>query len=106
MVKNLPANARNAGSISESGRSPGKGNGNSNILAWKIPWTEEPDGLQSMGSQRVGHDSATEHNSTGHGYHTKTFGAVEGISTLQLPSEIDLTILSKTRSRCCPLQTP
>jgi len=26
------------------------------ILAWKIPWTEEPDGLQSMGSQRVGND--------------------------------------------------
>ena len=25
----------------------------SSILAWKIPWTEEPDGLQSMGSQRV-----------------------------------------------------
>ena len=29
---------------------------NSSILAWKIPWTEEPGGLQSMGSQRVGHD--------------------------------------------------
>ena len=28
----------------------------SSILAWKIPWTEEPAGLQSMGSQRVGHD--------------------------------------------------
>ena len=28
----------------------------SGILAWKIPWTGEPDGLQSMGSQRVGHD--------------------------------------------------
>ena len=28
----------------------------SSILAWKIPWIEEPDGLQSMGSQRVGHD--------------------------------------------------
>ena len=28
----------------------------SSILAWRIPWTEEPDGLQSMGSQRVGHD--------------------------------------------------
>ena len=28
----------------------------SNILAWRIPWTEEPDGLWSMGSQRVGHD--------------------------------------------------
>ena len=31
----------------------------SSILAWKFPWTEEPDGLQSMGSQRVGHDWAT-----------------------------------------------
>ena len=28
----------------------------SSILAWKIPWTEEPDRLQSMGSQRVRHD--------------------------------------------------
>ena len=28
----------------------------SSILAWKIPWTEEPGGLQSKGSQRVGHD--------------------------------------------------
>ena len=29
---------------------------NSSILAWRIPWTEEPGGLQSTGSQRVGHD--------------------------------------------------
>ena len=28
----------------------------SSTLAWKIPWTKEPGGLQSMGSQRVGHD--------------------------------------------------
>ena len=28
----------------------------SSIFAWRIPWTEEPGGLQSMGSQRVGHD--------------------------------------------------
>ena len=28
----------------------------SHILAWRIPWTEEPGGLQSMGSQRVGHN--------------------------------------------------
>ena len=28
----------------------------SSILAWRLPWTEEPGGLQSMGSQRVGHD--------------------------------------------------
>ena len=30
----------------------------SSVLAWEIPWTEEPDGLQSMGSQRVGWDLA------------------------------------------------
>ena len=28
----------------------------SSIFAWRIPWTGEPDGLQSIGSQRVGHD--------------------------------------------------
>ena len=33
----------------------------SRILAWRIPWTEEPGGLQSMGSQRAGHAVATEH---------------------------------------------
>ena len=43
------------------GRAPGEGNGNhSSILAWKIPWTEESGGLQSMGSQRVGPDLATK----------------------------------------------
>ena len=31
----------------------------SSILTWRIPWSEEPGGLQSMGSQRVGHDRAT-----------------------------------------------
>ena len=33
----------------------------SSILAWRIPWTEEPGELPSMGSQRVGHDWVTEH---------------------------------------------
>ena len=60
VVKNLPANAgdiRNAGLISGLGRSPGEGNGNLlSILAWRIPWTEEPGGLQSIGLQRVRHD--------------------------------------------------
>ena len=32
----------------------------SNILAWEIPWTEEPGGLQSIESQRVGHNLATK----------------------------------------------
>ena len=38
----------------------------SSIFAWRILWTEEPDGLQSMGSQRVGRDLATkqQHDST------------------------------------------
>ena len=31
----------------------------SSILAWRIPWTEVPDGLQSIGSQRVGHNRST-----------------------------------------------
>ena len=50
-------NAGDPGSIPGSGRSPGEGNGNPfQYSARKIPWTEEPDRLQSMGSQRVGHD--------------------------------------------------
>ena len=105
-MKNFPGGSDNKasaysvgdpGSIPESGRSPGEGNGNplqyswtslvaqmvkrlpimwetqvrslgqedlleeeiaihSSTLAWKIPWMEEPSRLQSMGSQRVGHD--------------------------------------------------
>ena len=50
-------NAGDLGSIPGSGRSPGEGNGNPfQYSARKIPWTEEPDRLQSMGSQRVRHD--------------------------------------------------
>ena len=101
MVKNPSANTGDAGSIPESGRSPGEGNGNplqyswaslvaqlvknlpamqktwvqslswedplekematySSILAWEIPWTEEPGGLQSMGLQIVRHDLLTK----------------------------------------------
>ena len=54
-------NVGHPGSIPGSGRSPGEGNGNplQYFLAWKIPWTEEPGRLQSMGSQRVGHNWAT-----------------------------------------------
>ena len=36
----------------------------SNILTWRIPWTEEPGGPQSMGSQSVGHNRVTEHTHT------------------------------------------
>ena len=40
----------------------------SSIRAWKIPWTQ-PGGLQSMGSQRVGHNQATEHTQSSHNFH-------------------------------------
>ena len=60
VVKNLPANAgdaRDMGLIPGWGRSSGAGMATHfSILAWKIPWTEEPSRLQSMGSQRVSYD--------------------------------------------------
>ena len=60
VVKNLPASVgdiRDIGSIPvslEEGMVS-----HSSVLAWRTPWTEEPGGLQSLGSQRVGQDSAT-----------------------------------------------
>ena len=51
-VKNLPAMQETW--VQPLGNSPGEGNGIP-ILAWKIPWTEEPRGLQAMGSRRVGY---------------------------------------------------
>ena len=57
VVKNLPANAGDVGLIPRLGRSPGEGNGYSlQYSCLGNPWTEEPGGLQSMGSQRAGHD--------------------------------------------------
>ena len=47
---------RDVDSIPGSGRSPGEEHGNP--LEWEIPWTEEPGGLQSIGSQRVRHDGS------------------------------------------------
>ena len=40
----------------------------SSILAWKIPWTEKPGRLQSMGSQRIRHSGVTEHTGTHIGF--------------------------------------
>ena len=59
VLKNLPANAGGSvlgdvGWIPGLGRSPGGGMAtHSSVLAWRVPWTEEPGGLQSTGSQRV-----------------------------------------------------
>ena len=40
----------------------------SSVPEWEIPWTEEPGGLQSMGSPRVGHDSATKQQELDRGH--------------------------------------
>ena len=67
VVRNLPANVGDTGDLGlilRLGRSPRGGNGNhcmashSRTLAWKLPWTEEPGRLQSMGSRRVGHNES------------------------------------------------
>ena len=64
MVKNLPTNAGDSGdvgSIPASGRSPGVGNGKPlSILAWKIPWTVVPGGLQPTGSHLMLHGEVGE----------------------------------------------
>ena len=59
-LQRMSAKAGDAGLIPGSGRSPrgGKGDPLSSIFIWEIPWTEEPDGLQSMGLQGVRHDQA------------------------------------------------
>ena len=59
VVNNPPdiaGHIRDVGSIPRSRRFPGEGHGNSSIVAWRILWTEEPSLLQSIESQRVGHD--------------------------------------------------
>ena len=56
-IKNLPARqekwVQSLGEADTLGKAMAT---HSSILAWRIPWTGEPGGLQSMGSQRVGHD--------------------------------------------------
>ena len=63
VVKNPPPDAGNwAQSLDQEGPLEDEDMAaHSSILAWRIPWTKEPGGLQSMGLQRVGHSWATEH---------------------------------------------
>ena len=66
MVKNSPANEGDAGSLAglrrcleeenEKKKKKKKMTTHSSVLAWRIPWTEEPGGLQSIESQRLGHN--------------------------------------------------
>ena len=61
MINNLPANAGDMGQKDSLEKEMAT---HSSILAWEIPWKEEPGRLQSMGSSRVGHNSATEQQQT------------------------------------------
>ena len=59
LVKNLPIQETEEMQVPSLGQEDPLEEGmatNSSILAWRIPWTEEPGELQSMGLQRVGHD--------------------------------------------------
>ena len=59
MVKNLPANVGDAGdlvrSLDQEDSLEDEMATHSSLLAWRIPWTGEPGGLQFIGSQNVGH---------------------------------------------------
>ena len=58
----------------------------SSILVWRIPWTEGPGELQSMGSQRVRHDQVTNNllSTQGHGFPTVRDAALERVSTVRV----------------------
>ena len=60
MAKNMPANSQGirdvVQSLGQEDPLEKEMATHSSTLAWRIPWTEEPGGLQSMGLQRVGHD--------------------------------------------------
>ena len=59
MIKDLPANAGGVGSIlGQDDPLEEEMATHSSILAWRIPWAGEPGRLQSMGSQRIGHNLA------------------------------------------------
>ena len=84
VVKSPPANAGDAGDwalIPGSGRSPGGGHSNPlQFLAWRIPWTEEPTGLESMGFAKSwtrlsarAHTHTHTHTQTMLSYNSKLF---------------------------------
>ena len=84
MVKYPPAKAQEMGARSLGQEDPLEEEmaTHSGVLAWEILWREEPGGLQSMGSQRVGHDWASEH---AHGNDREYFQQNRGAACLSVP---------------------
>ena len=87
VVKNTPANTEDIRDMSYiwslGGKDPLEKEMaiHSSILAWRIPWTEEPGGLQSMGLQRVGHDwsNLAEHTPSLNTTYLQKNGAVDEV---------------------------
>ena len=59
----------------------------SSIFAWEVPWTEEPDGLQFIGLQRVKHDWVTEHALCTHAY-TRILGTLNVLRAKETENKI------------------
>ena len=106
MVKNLPATwVMQVRSLGQADSLEKQMATHSSILAWKIPWTKEPSGLQSIGLQRVRHDWVTN---------TFTFSSFTGTTALSLShmfmlqnSEKDSTsIPGPRRQRTCSHSVP
>ena len=84
MLKNLPAmQETQVLSLSQEDPLEKAMSTHSNILAWEIPWTGEPGGLQSMGPQRVGHD-LKQLNTHTHLIHYNILGALGKLSKFLL----------------------
>ena len=111
MVKKLLANA---GDIRDRVQSLGEKDSlragmatRSSILAWRMPWTEEPGGPQSMGSQRVRHDWVTEHTQRGWSDSLKLRTVVLSCLCCPLPTAHPLfTPLNKSAAPRVPWHPP
>ena len=92
MVKNLPANAGDKGSIPGSGRSLEEEMAtHSSILAWEIPWAEEPGGvLQPRGCRRLSDSATVFEISTAHSLTAHPFLTAHPCSRSFLPLFLDL----------------
>ena len=90
--KNLLVSGECAHSVPGSGRSPGEGNGtHSSILAWEIPWTEEPGGLQSICCKSLTWLETKQNNFELPGREwCKCFNLIFGYTNLELSGEINI----------------
>ena len=73
------------------------------ILAWEIPWTEEPGGLQSMGSQRFVHDIATKQQHDYGRNREKYYNIYSERETSEIPINCWLNAVFKSYLTCCSL---